>query len=182
MSLKWFDPRNLECVERINTLLAACRDAGIRPIFIKENHRDSMVDFGRELDGTETVHCLESWHNADFADCLDIREEDPKIPKRRYSAFNRTDLDIILNGLGVYPGDTLILCGYLTDVCVHYTAVDAHQSDYRFKVVTDCCGGSTPRAHEYAIEAMHYLQHDADMTLEEILKEIAEYKEAHAND
>jgi len=46
---------------------------------------------------------------------LDIRPDDYKVPKRRYSAFYGTDLEILLCGLKV---ETLLLTGGLTDVCV----------------------------------------------------------------
>ena len=174
-SLHWFDEKNVEIVGRIKELLEACRAAGIPAIFVKEVHRTSMIDFGRELDGTEKVHCLEDNPNTEIAEVLEILPEDPVIPKRRYSAFLYTDLEVVLSGLGVHPGDTLIMCGYLSDVCVHYSFVDAHQRDYRIKVVEDCCGGSTKEAHEYAFQAMKYLQREAPVKLEEILEDIKQY-------
>jgi nicotinamidase-related amidase len=70
-------------------------------------------------------------------------------------------LEIILKG---YHAQTVLLVGELTDICVHYTAVDAHQLDYRFRVITDMLTGSTPRAHEAALRAMKYLQRDALVT------------------
>lgn len=174
-SLHWFDQRNVECVMRIKKLVDSCREAGIPPIFIKEVHRNSMIDFGRELDGTEKVHCLEDNPNTEVASALKVRPDDIVIPKRRYSAFFGTDIELVLNGYGIYPSDTLIMCGYLTDVCVHYTFVDAHQRDFRIKVVEDCCGGSTREAHDYSFKAMKYLQKDAPCNLQEILEDIETY-------
>ena len=58
-------------------------------------------------------------------------------------------------------GRDLILIGGLTDVCIHYTAVDAHQHDYRVRVVQDAVGGSSERAHTASLEAIEYLQRDA---------------------
>jgi nicotinamidase-related amidase len=43
---------------------------------------------------------------------------------------------------------------------VHYTFADAHQHDYHCRVVADCVGGSSQRAHDAALEAMAYLQRD----------------------
>ena len=86
---------------------------------------------------------------------MGFRPGDHEVPKRRYSAFFGTDLDILLRGL---RADTLILCGGLTDVCVHYPFVDAHQSDYFCRVVEDCVGGSSIEAHEAALRAIDYLQ------------------------
>lgn len=174
-TLHWFDQKNVEIVSRTKQLLEACREADIPVIFVKEVHRISMIDFGRELDGNEKVHCLEDNPNTEIANALTILPNDPVIPKRRYSAFLYTDLEIVLNGFGVFPGDTLIMCGYLSDVCVHYSFVDAHQRDYRVKVVEDCCGGSSQEAHDYAFYAMKYLQSAAPVDLEEILKDIKDY-------
>jgi len=85
--------------------------------------------------------------------------------KRRYSCFFGTDLDILLEGL---KANRLVLTGGLTDVCVHYTFVDAHQHDYFCRVVEDCVAGSSQRAHDGALEAMEYLQTGARRTLDEM--------------
>ena len=137
-------------------LVAAAHDNDVPVVFIQEVHRPDLVDFGRELDGDEDVHCLEGDPRTDVAkEEMGFRPGDYIIPKRRYSAFFGTDFEILLRGLKV---DTLILCGGLTDVCVHYTFVDGHQSDYFCRVVEDCVGGSSVAAHEAALRAMEYLQ------------------------
>jgi biuret amidohydrolase len=57
----------------------------------------------------------------------------------------------------------------LTDVCVHYTFVDAHQRDYHVRVLQDCVLGSTIQRHNAALSAMAYLQHGARRTSAELL-------------
>ena len=173
---KFFSPESIEIIERTRVLIDACRAAGIPIIYTQEIHRATKIDFGRELDGSEGVHALSNSPRTQIADEVDMRPGDSLIPKRRYSSFLYTDLEVVLRGLCVFPNDTLILCGFLTDVCVHYTFVDAHQRDYRLKVVTDCCGGSSKDAHDYALEAMKYLQKDAPVKLEEILKDVKTFK------
>ena len=109
-------------------LIDECRKLDIPVIFIQEIHRNNLVDFGRELDGDEKVHCLDNNPLTELAvEEMGILPNDYKIQKRRYSAFYGTDLEILLKGLSA---NTLILTGGLTDVCVHYTFVDAHQGDY----------------------------------------------------
>ena len=83
----------------------------------------------------------------------------------RYSAFFGTDLEFLPKGLHV---DTLYLIGGLTDVCIHYTAADAHQHDYHIRVVTDAVAGSSEDAHRYALKAIQYLQRDALITVSDI--------------
>lgn len=140
---------------RSEEVVTAARRAGIPVIFLQEVHRPSMVDFGRELDGDEDVHCLEGAPGTGFFDHLRPSASEYHLVKRRYSGFFATELDLLLRGLGVR---TLILIGGLTDVCVHYTFVDAHQHDYHARVVTDAVGGSSEEAHRASLRAMEYLQ------------------------
>lgn len=145
-------------VDLVRSLVDRFRDDGHPVIFIREQHRRSLIDFGRELDGDEGIHCLEGDPGTAIAASLGVGDDDIVIPKRRYSAFFATDLDLVLRGLGVR---TVVLVGELTDVCVHLTFADAHQHGYFARVVEDCCGGSSRPAHDAALAAMAYLQHDA---------------------
>ena len=150
------------------------RAAGIPVIFIQEVHRPDLIDFGRELDGSEDVHCVEGNPNTEIAvEQMGFRPDDYLIRKRRYSAFFGTDFEILLRGLKV---DTLLLCGGLTDVCVHYTFVDGHQSDYFCRVIEDCVAGSSEDAHEAALRAMEYLQTGARRSLDEVLAALEDYR------
>ena len=137
-------------------LVDAAHEGGIPVIFIQEIHRADHIDFGRELDGAEDAHCLDSDPGTAVAkEEMGFAAGDYVVPKRRYSAFFGTDLEILLRGL---KAETLILCGGLTDVCVHYTYVDGHQHDYHCRVVDDCVAGSSIAAHAAAIAAVAYLQ------------------------
>jgi nicotinamidase-related amidase len=151
---------------RIVELVAAARAAHVPVVFIQEVHKRTLADFGRELDGVEGVHCLEGDEATELADGLAPRPDEYLIRKRRYSAFFATELELVLRS---YGARTLILVGALTDVCVHYTFADAHQHDYHCRVVTDCVGGSSRRAHDAALEAMAYLQRDCLVSSADVL-------------
>jgi nicotinamidase-related amidase len=153
--------------ERITTLVGAARTAGMPVVFVQEVHKRTLLDFGRELDGAESVHGLEGDEGTELADGLDPRPDEYLICKRRYSAFFGTELEIVLKS---YRADRLILVGALTDVCVHYTFADAHQHDYRCQVVTDCVGGSSHAAHDAALDAMRYLQRDCLVDSDQVLE------------
>ena len=144
-----------EVLPKAKKVLAAAREAKMPIIHFQEVHRKEMVDFGRELDGAESVHCLETWESTDYYWELAPIDGEFAISKRRYSCFFGTDLEILLRGLKV---DTVVLMGTMTNVCVHYTAADAHQRDYHFHVIEDCCAGSDWEAHWAALTAMEYLQ------------------------
>ena len=152
--------------ERIVDLVATARGAAVPVVFIQEVHKRTLVDFGRELDGAEGIHCLEGDEATELAEGLQPRADEYLIRKRRYSAFFATELELVLRS---YGAETLLLVGGLTDVCVHYTFADAHQHDYHCRVVTDCVGGSSLRAHDAALEAMAYLQRDCRVSSGEVL-------------
>jgi len=152
-------------------LIAAAREAEVPVVFIQEVHRPNLVDFGRELDGVEGIHCLEDYPLTAISDEIGFRpESDYWIKKRRYSAFFGTELSILLKGL---KAETLILIGGLTDVCVHYTFADAHQNDFYTRVVEDCVIASSHAAHNASLAAMEYLQTGARRSTQEVLAAFA---------
>jgi biuret amidohydrolase len=164
-------PGGAERIARAERILQAARDAGIPVVFFQEVHRRSGADFGRELDGAESVHCLEGDLATELVESLRPREGEFHIVKRRYSGFIGTEFEIVLRAL---HASTLILIGGLTDVCVHYTFADAHQRDFYVRVASDCVGGSNLARHHASLDAMEYLQAGAVCTSNEIIGAFAE--------
>lgn len=160
-----FMPGYQDRMDRAPQLIAAARAANVPIIFFQEAHRRDLIDFGRELDGAEGIHLLEGDPGTEVSPAVGMGPDDYFIRKRRYSCFFGTELEILLKGL---KADTLILIGGHTDVCVHYTFVDAHQHDYFCRVVEDCVAGSSLDAHEASLRAMEYLQTGARRSAEEI--------------
>jgi nicotinamidase-related amidase len=163
-------PGALDRIARAERLVAAARQARIPVIFFQEVHRRSGVDFGRELDGTEGLHCLEGDPSTELWPTLQPLDTEHLIVKRRYSGFIGTEFELLLRGLSV---STLVLIGGLTDVCVHYTFADAHQRDFYARVVEDCVGGSTHARHLASLDAMEYLQAGARRSTQEIIDAFA---------
>jgi nicotinamidase-related amidase len=115
-------------VLKARSAIDAARIADIPAVFIQEMNHPSLVDFGRELEGYEDIHCLEDNPKTAIAvEEMGFLSNKFLSQKCRYSTFSGTDFEILLKGLGV---NTLIMVGGLTDVCVHCTFVDGHQSDY----------------------------------------------------
>jgi len=166
-----------ERAPRVRDLIAHCRSAGVPVVFIQEVHKPDLVDIGRELDGAEGPHCIEGDEQTELASWIDPRPEEFVIRKRRYSAFFGTELEIVLKA---YRAGTVLLVGGLTDVCIHYTAADAHQHDYAVRVLTDCVAGSSGRAHDAALEAIEYLQRDALVTAADVRTWLDEREPARA--
>ena len=152
---------------KARSAIDAARVADIPVVFIQEAHHFSLVDFGRELGGDEDIHYPED--NPKIAisvEEIEFLPNDCLIRKRRYSAFFSTNFEILVKGLGV---NTLIIVGGLTDVCVHFTFVDGHQSDYFCRVIDGCVGGSSLAAHDVSLAAKEYLQTSAIRILDEVL-------------
>lgn len=156
-------------------LIEKARACHIPIVFFQEAHRRNLIDFGRELDGAEGVHLLEGDPSTAIASFVGMKSDDYFIRKRRYSCFFGTEFEILLKGL---KANTLILIGGHTDVCVHYTFVDAHQHDYFCRVVEDCVAGSSQVAHESALRAMEYLQTGARRSSAEVLAAFETYNNA----
>ena len=161
-----------ECIDRAVQLVNAARSARIPVIFTQERHSRTLVDFGRELDGAERLHCVEDDPGTELVPELTPEPDEYLVVKRRYSAFFGTDLEILLRGL---EAETLLVCGGLTDVCVHYTFVDAHQHDYFVRVATDALFGSSMEAHAASLRAMEYLQSAALSTCDHMIEALATY-------
>lgn len=153
-------------MQRVPALIAAARACNVPIVYMQEVHHPSMIDFGRELDGFERVHCLENALRTAIVPEVDRRPDDYWVRKRRYSSFFDTDLDILLRGL---EATTLLMVGGFSDVCVHYTFADAHQRDYVCRVVEDCVAGSSQSAHEAALAAMGQVQPDSRCVRDELI-------------
>lgn len=143
-----------DVVQNIKKLTEFCHSNHIPVIYTQEAHRSSQIDFGRELDGDEPLHCLEGSNGIEIIRELSPQPEDYVIMKRRYSGFFQTDLQVLLSGLKV---DNLIITGAATDVCVRATATDAQQFGYHVYVPKDCVAGTTPRQHEAALDHIRYI-------------------------
>lgn len=162
-----------QAIENARRVVNAARENGVPVVWIQELHRRSGIDFGRELDGAETVHCVEGAPGSRFLEDFAPRDDEFYVPKRRYSAFFGTDFEILLKGLKV---ETLILIGFLTDVCVHYTGADAHQHDYRIRVVREAVAGSSVAAHQASLNALEYLQSGAIVSTDDIIAAMDNYE------
>jgi nicotinamidase-related amidase len=147
-------PGGREIIPSIQRLLNLARQKGLPVIYTQEAHRAQGVDFGRELDGEEPVHCVEGTPGVEIVPDLDPQPGDFLIVKRRYSAFFATDLDLLLRGLGV---DTLVLAGAATDVCVRATAQDAQQLNYWVIVPEECVAGTSVEQHRAALRNIAYI-------------------------
>jgi nicotinamidase-related amidase len=75
-------------------------------------------------------------------------EGDYFVLKPQHSGFYETTLERLLESLGAR---TLILSGFATNLCVAFTANDAHMRGYHVVVPSDCSAANTPALHRAAL-------------------------------
>lgn len=79
------------------------------------------------------------------------RDGDYFIIKPQFSGFYATNLPVLLPKLGV---DRLVLTGIAADICVLFTAADAHMRDYRLWIPADAVAAQTSERRRWALEIM----------------------------
>jgi nicotinamidase-related amidase len=117
-------------VPAIRNLLDLARESGMRVVFVQDTHRDGDPEW--EIWGE---HCREGSWGWQVVDGLAPREDEVTIRKPRYDAFYGTQLEHMLRVWGV---DTLVICGTVANICVHYTASSAAMRWFNVIVPSDC--------------------------------------------
>ncbi|WP_062387189.1 cysteine hydrolase family protein [Demequina iriomotensis] len=153
--------------DRAVAMVDLAREKGVPVVWIQEVHKPHLIDMGREMDGSEGPHCIEGSPYTELASGLKPTPDEFHIRKRRYSGFFGTQLDIVLRA---YKADSVILIGGFTDICILYTAVDAHQRDLFLNVVTDVVHGSSQQAHDDALDMIAYMQRRSLVTSAETME------------
>ena len=122
-------------------LLDAARAAGVPVIFCNDAHIKG-IDRELKLWGD---HAIAGTPGAQVIPELKVSESDYIVPKRRYSGFFQTDLDILLKELGV---KTVIMTGLHAHMCVRHTSADAYCLGYDVIVAKEATDSFTQEDYE----------------------------------
>ena len=166
-----------EIVPNVNRLAAALRKAGGKVVWLQNLvPRESLESWSvrKEMDTPERakLRCealQRDAHGFQLWPALEVREEDERVIKRRYSAFipGSSNIENVLRDNGI---DTLIVTGVATNVCCDSTARDAMMLNYRTLMVSDACATSTDREHAAALGNFYLFFGDVQTTDEVILR------------
>ena len=134
---------------------------------------DSFLEGDFIFSGKMKIHSLRGTKGAEVVEDLNPKPTDTILPKRRFSAFFKTDLDQTLRTLGV---DTIVVTGITTEVCVLTTVMDGLSHDFSAIILEDCSASRTREAHQSCLNlyrdfALHPLLRI--MTLNEFIKEVS---------
>jgi isochorismate hydrolase len=127
-------------LQNILRVIQSCREENVPIIFTRHGHTDQASNGGllEEWWGQMIIEGTNDW---EFIPEIEIEPKDTVLPKKRYSAFLRTDLDMILQSKGIKD---LIISGVMTNLCCETTARDAFMRDYRIFFLID--GTATGRS------------------------------------
>ena len=121
----------LPASKTIARLKQSATNAGIPTIYVNDNFGKWRSDF-RNL----VTHCLkDDTRGRPIVEILKPQPEDYFVLKPKQSGFYSTTLDLLLEHLGA---KTLIIAGFTGDICILFTAIDAHMRDYRLMLPEDC--------------------------------------------
>ena len=138
-------------VPAICHLLELARDRGMRVAFSQDTHDPGDPEFD-----IWPPHALRGTWGAEMIDELAPREGELVVRKVRYDAFYATELD---HWLRQWKVDTILLCGTVANICVHYTAASAALRWYDVVIAKDAVSAIEPADLEFSLRQTEFLFH-----------------------
>ena len=136
-------------VAAISRLLDLARDSGMRVVFSQDTHDPGDPEF--EI---WPEHALRGTWGWEMIDELAPRNGELVVQKVRYDAFYGTELDHMLRLWGV---NTILLCGTVANICVHYTAASAALRWYDVVIAKDAVSAVQPCDLEFSLRQTSWL-------------------------
>jgi nicotinamidase-related amidase len=136
-------------IPAIRALLDLARQSGMKVVFTQDTHTEGDPEW--EI---WPEHVREGSWGWQIVDELAPREDELVIRKVRYDAFYGTHLEHFLRLWGV---DTLVLCGTVANICVHYTAASAALRWLRVVIPKDATSALDPFDLEASLRQTSFL-------------------------
>jgi len=142
-------------------ILEKAREEGLFVVYVADHHMPDDEEF--DVWG---AHAVEGTEGAQVIDEIASKGNEKVIPKRRYSGFFGTDLDLTLREHDI---EKVIIFGVLTDICVNYTSAGATARGYDAVVVSDAVSSNDEEDHKFALKHMQKVHDTEVVTTEELL-------------
>jgi nicotinamidase-related amidase len=132
--------------QRREGMLRAVREAreGAVPVVYAQDNRGVWDGDGRRL-----VQEAHDRPRGDLLEALAPAEGESLVVKPRYSAFDKTPLELVLSALGT---ERLLLAGAATEGCVAQTAIDARELGFKVTILADACATVDERNEQVALD------------------------------
>lgn len=156
-----------EILPNLQKLLKKARERRFPVVFACDSFLEGDFIFRSRM----KVHSLRGTKGAEVIDDLEPEPTDIVLPKRRFSAFFKTDLDQTLRTFGI---DTIVVTGMTMEVCVLMTAMDGLCHDFSVIILENCVASRSKELRRACLNL--YRENVLDpllriMTLDEFLKE-----------
>jgi nicotinamidase-related amidase len=123
------------------------KTTGVPAIYVNDNFGRWRSDFAKLV-----RHCVEeNVRGRPVATHLIPEQDDYFVLKPKHSAFFQTNLESLLSYLGA---TTLILTGIAGDICVLFSANDAHMRNFKIVIPSDCVASQEAEANDQALMLM----------------------------
>ncbi len=138
-----------DTVPAISRLLELARGSGMRVVFSQDIHDPGDPEF--EI---WPEHALRGTWGSEMIEELAPREGELVVQKVRYDAFYGTELDHMLS---LWNVKTILLCGTVANICVHYTAASAALRWYDVVIAKDAVSAVEPGDLEFSFRQTAWL-------------------------
>src|SRR4051794_24019099 len=131
--------------ERLNALRAAiagCRDRGVPVIYVNDRHGHWDGDVPRLLRDAL------AGPGGDVASAVAPKKGEPFLLKSRYSAFDQTDLQLLLGELEI---ERLLLAGGTAEGCIVQSGIDARELGFKVTILEPACATIDPELEQTAL-------------------------------
>lgn len=138
----------LDVLDPIKELLDTARERGSLVVHAVERHYPGLEDFEfAKLPRHHQIGESDTEYVEGFAPIVSAREVE--VPKRRFSGFYATDLDLLLREQGIRR---VIIVGVKTNVCIRATAQDAFAGGFEVWVPRETTNSNRAHLAEASLE------------------------------
>jgi nicotinamidase-related amidase len=136
--------RSLAIARNISRLKQRCLKAGVPVIYVNDNFGEWHSDWKKIYVKCTSRGC----RGREIAEILKPESDDLFVLKPKHSGFYSTNLEPLLKSLKV---KRLILTGIAGDICVLFTAYDAHMREFDLFIPKDCVASNTKKGDQFLI-------------------------------
>lgn len=136
-------------IPAVRGLVDMARDYGIKVVFTQDTHTDGDPEWA-----IWPEHAREGSWGCHIVDEVQPRDDELVIRKVRYDAFYGTHLDHYLR---LWDVDSLVICGTVANICVHYTAASAALRWYDVVIPKDATSALDPFDLESSLRQTAFL-------------------------
>lgn len=137
-------PKAMVAAKNIARLKERCKKKKIPVIYVNDNFGKWRSDWKQIFTIVSEPGCL----GGSLAHMMKPDEDDYFVIKPKHSGFYSTTLETLLGDLNV---GRLIITGIAGNICVLFTANDAHMRDYEVVVPKDCIASNTVKDNNFAL-------------------------------